>query len=327
MCDIYFPAHRKPNRDDETSGTTEEEAGRVVYVGHIPHGFYEEALKGFFGQFGGLKQCRLSRSKRSARSKGYAFLEFEDSATACIVAEAMDGYFIYDKQLVCGIVPPGNVHPSMFKGCDKRFKVIDWHTKHRDEFNQPRNEHQHVKKLLKSEAKKRRKLAAMGIEYVFTGFKEEIAEMKGKQEGRQQPRRRRGRQQQQEENDTCNINIDTEESQTRVEKKKKRGQEQLKKTAATRQEERPKKQSKSLNTSTSKNGREDSSQQQEERPKKQSKSLNTSTSKNGREDSSQQRPVEKKKHRKGVSSPTGSSLTRTTTRSCSARNKKKVSSD
>ncbi len=291
MCVIYLPAHRKPNKKEETSGTTEEEEGRVVYVGHIPHGFYEEAMKGFFRQFGGLKRCRLSRSKRSARSKGYAFLEFEDSATACIVANAMDGYFIYDKQLVCNVVPPGKVHPSMFKGSDKRFKVIDWHTKHREGFNQPRNEHQHVKNLLKSEAKKRRKLAAMGIDYVFTGFKEEREEMKGKQE-----RWKGERQQKQEKNDGTKANVEAVESQVRVAKKK-RGQEQLKKATA-KQDERPKKQLKSSKVSESKQVEEDSSQQQ-------------------------QQPIERKKRRKGMPSPTTEpQLTCRATRSSSARKEK-----
>ncbi len=203
-------------------------------------------MKGFFGQFGGLKRCRLSRSKRSAKSKGYAFLEFEDSETAGIVADTMDGYFIYDKQLVCSVIPPGKVHKSMFKGCDKRFKVIDWHAKHREGFNQPRNEHQHIKNLLKSEAKKRRKLAAMGIEYIFTGFKEEIEEMKEKE----------------------SVNVETEGPQVQVAKqKKKRSQEPLKKMM-TRQEERPKKQSKSSKISTSKQGEEYASQQQQQRIKK-----------------------------------------------------------
>eukprot|EP00516_Mucochytrium_quahogii_P007505 CAMPEP_0203746584 /NCGR_PEP_ID=MMETSP0098-20131031/1984_1 /ASSEMBLY_ACC=CAM_ASM_000208 /TAXON_ID=96639 /ORGANISM=" , Strain NY0313808BC1" /LENGTH=178 /DNA_ID=CAMNT_0050634737 /DNA_START=33 /DNA_END=566 /DNA_ORIENTATION=- len=36
----------------------------VVYLGHIPHGFYEEQMKGFFSQFGNVKQLRLSRSKK-----------------------------------------------------------------------------------------------------------------------------------------------------------------------------------------------------------------------------------------------------------------------
>lgn len=45
------------------------EPSGVVYVGHIPHGFYEEAMNGFFKQFGDVIRVRISRSKKSARCK------------------------------------------------------------------------------------------------------------------------------------------------------------------------------------------------------------------------------------------------------------------
>lgn len=45
------------------------EPSGVVYIGHIPHGFYEEAMNGFFKQFGDVVRVRLSRSKRSGRCK------------------------------------------------------------------------------------------------------------------------------------------------------------------------------------------------------------------------------------------------------------------
>ena len=35
----------------------------MVYVGHIPHGFYEKEMKDFFSQFGTVKRLRLSRSR------------------------------------------------------------------------------------------------------------------------------------------------------------------------------------------------------------------------------------------------------------------------
>lgn len=45
------------------------EPSGVIYIGHIPHGFYEEAMNGFFGQFGDVVRVRLSRSKKSGRCK------------------------------------------------------------------------------------------------------------------------------------------------------------------------------------------------------------------------------------------------------------------
>ena len=36
----------------------------VIYLGHIPHGFYEDQIQGFFSQFGTVNKVRLSRSKK-----------------------------------------------------------------------------------------------------------------------------------------------------------------------------------------------------------------------------------------------------------------------
>ena len=36
----------------------------MIYIGHIPHGFYEEQMRGFFSQFGIVTRVRLSRSKK-----------------------------------------------------------------------------------------------------------------------------------------------------------------------------------------------------------------------------------------------------------------------
>lgn len=60
------------------AGPTPTTAG-VVYVGHLPHGFYEEAIRGFFAQFGRVTRVRVARSKKTARAKGYAFVEFSNS--------------------------------------------------------------------------------------------------------------------------------------------------------------------------------------------------------------------------------------------------------
>ena len=36
----------------------------VIYLGHIPHGFYENQIRDFFSQFGTVNKVRLSRSKK-----------------------------------------------------------------------------------------------------------------------------------------------------------------------------------------------------------------------------------------------------------------------
>ena len=36
----------------------------IVYIGHIPHGFYENEMEGFFSQFGKVKRVKISRNKK-----------------------------------------------------------------------------------------------------------------------------------------------------------------------------------------------------------------------------------------------------------------------
>ncbi|XP_018413591.1 PREDICTED: MKI67 FHA domain-interacting nucleolar phosphoprotein [Nanorana parkeri] len=58
----------------------------VLYIGHIPHLLHEPQLREYFGQFGTVTRLRLSRSKKTGNSKGYAFIEFECEEVAKIVA-------------------------------------------------------------------------------------------------------------------------------------------------------------------------------------------------------------------------------------------------
>jgi RNA recognition motif-containing protein len=50
---------------------------------------------GFFSQFGRLLRVRMSRSKKTAKAKHYAFLEFQHADVAQIAAVTMDGYFLF----------------------------------------------------------------------------------------------------------------------------------------------------------------------------------------------------------------------------------------
>jgi hypothetical protein len=46
---------------------------------------------GYFSQFGAVTRVRVSRNKKTARARSYAFLEFGSPDVAAIAAEAMDG--------------------------------------------------------------------------------------------------------------------------------------------------------------------------------------------------------------------------------------------
>ncbi len=72
-----------------------------MYVGHLPHGFYEEQLRKYCSQFGGVTSVKVARNTKSGRCKGYAFAEFECDEVARVVADTMNNYLMFDKLLKC----------------------------------------------------------------------------------------------------------------------------------------------------------------------------------------------------------------------------------
>ncbi|XP_072020839.1 uncharacterized protein [Amphiura filiformis] len=118
-------AKRKDEANKETSEKQPEDSA-VVCLSHIPHGFFEGQMRKYFSQFGQVKRLRLSRSKKSGRSRGFAFIEFEFPEVAKVVAETMNGYLTYQKIMKCRVIPTEKIHPQLFKGCDEKFKK-PWH--------------------------------------------------------------------------------------------------------------------------------------------------------------------------------------------------------
>ncbi|KAF9158438.1 MKI67 FHA domain-interacting nucleolar phosphoprotein, partial [Mortierella sp. AD010] len=146
----------------------------VVYLGRIPHGFYEEQMKAYFTQFGKVLRLRLSRNKKTGKSKHYAFIEFASQEVAEIVADTMDNYLLFGHLLKCKALHPSQIHPAMFLGANKRFKPIPWLKISKEKHNAEKTvgqSNQIKRKLLRNEAAKRAKLAELGIDYEFPGYK------------------------------------------------------------------------------------------------------------------------------------------------------------
>jgi nucleolar protein 15 len=80
-------------------------------------------MKKYFSQFGRVKRLRLSRNKQTGASKHYAFVEFQSSEVADIVARTMDNYLLFGHILKCKFIPEDQVHANLFKGAGQRFKV------------------------------------------------------------------------------------------------------------------------------------------------------------------------------------------------------------
>ena len=157
----------------EEKPETVVKGGAVVYLGHIPHGFYEEEMREYFGQFGEITRLRMSRNRRTGASKHYAFIEFRHESVAKIVAETMNNYLMFNQLLQCRVVPNEHVHPDCFKGANRKFKVIPWRTINRKRYNAEKTEEQLEQSRARRDAKKRElaeKLASCGIEYDLSGI-------------------------------------------------------------------------------------------------------------------------------------------------------------
>jgi len=145
-------------------------ASNVLYLGHLPHGFYEKQMRGFFEQFGTVTNVRLSRSKKTAKSKGYAFLQFQSVEVAAIAAQAMDGYHMFGSKLVVKVLKKADVHPEVFNGANRVFKRIPWREIEANRHNKERTEEEEKKRAARGRraAKKRAaRITAAGIDYVF----------------------------------------------------------------------------------------------------------------------------------------------------------------
>ncbi|KAJ3406267.1 hypothetical protein CcCBS67573_g05302 [Chytriomyces confervae] len=157
----------------------------VVYLGRIPHGFYEKEMKSYFSQFGEVLKLRLSRNKKTGASKHYAFLEFPSQQVAQIVADTMHGYLLFNQILQCQVVPHDKLHPDTFKGHDRRFKTIPWNKLERQRINKPLDKDDVIKrtrKLVARENLKRQRLAELGVEYEFGGYAQAAKRAKGAEE-------------------------------------------------------------------------------------------------------------------------------------------------
>ncbi|XP_012340976.1 LOW QUALITY PROTEIN: MKI67 FHA domain-interacting nucleolar phosphoprotein-like [Apis florea] len=88
----------------------------IVYLGHIPHGFYEEQMTDYFKQFGNVTRVRVVRSKNTGRSRGYGYVEFMYPEVAKIAAETMNNYLMCGRLLKATYIPPEKQHSGFFDG-------------------------------------------------------------------------------------------------------------------------------------------------------------------------------------------------------------------
>ncbi|KAJ4307159.1 nucleolar protein [Collariella sp. IMI 366227] len=165
----------KPKKAAKSSSTGAS-SGKpgVMYLARIPHGFYEHELRSYFGQFGDITKLRVVRNKKTGASRHRAFIEFADAEVADIAARTMDKYLLFGHILTAKLVPSAQVHPDLFKGANRRFKVVPWNKMAGRQLERPLSESQWQVKITKEEkrrADRAEKLKDMGYEFEAPALK------------------------------------------------------------------------------------------------------------------------------------------------------------
>ena len=144
----------------------------VLYIGHIPHGFYEPEMTSYFTQFGEIDHLRISRSKKTGRSKGFGFIQFHDKNVAEIVAQTMHNYLLAGKLLQVKIMTPDEVaaKKDLWKGANRRFVTVPWTQLAKQRNDAPKTETQ-WREVEERERKRRQAskeaIKAAGIDYTY----------------------------------------------------------------------------------------------------------------------------------------------------------------
>ncbi|CAG5041501.1 unnamed protein product [Parnassius apollo] len=161
----------KPIQDGKVSKKRFKARG-LVYLSHIPHGFYEHQMTEYFKQFGVVTNARVIRSKHTGRSKGHAFVEFKDTAVAQIVAETMNNYLMGKRLIKAVYIPPKdqrrNARRKNWNAQNNLGNKIRLNMK--KAYNADKSENEELKiasKLLANLSNTKKKLKELGIDYDF----------------------------------------------------------------------------------------------------------------------------------------------------------------
>lgn len=145
----------------------------VVYIGRLPYGFFEDQLRAYFSQFGDIRRLRLSRNKKTGRSRHYGFMEFASPEVAEIVVDTMNNYLLDGHLLQLSMIPTEEVHPNLWVGANRKYRRVPMDRVERARRSRSRSAEERAKvnqKLLQRQKKRRAALERAGIEYDFPGY-------------------------------------------------------------------------------------------------------------------------------------------------------------
>lgn len=137
-------------------------------------------------QFGDVKNVVVSRSRKTGKSRGYGFVQFEDPLVARIAAETLNGYPLSDRVLKAHVLDPEKTHPGMFRHANRKWKSIPWRTVRKQFEEVPVTKeaaHMRLEKLVEKERAQEEKWKALGIDYEFeNSYAKQISEIPSEEE-------------------------------------------------------------------------------------------------------------------------------------------------
>ncbi|XP_039267119.2 uncharacterized protein LOC120342376 [Styela clava] len=147
----------------------------VVLLSHIPLGFYEPQMYEYFSQFGRVTRLKLIRSKKTGKSRQFAFIEFQFEEVAKIAAKTMNNYLMFQKILKCRLIPLEEVKPNTFSNWRLIKRVPQSRTKdikrHNQDVTDPEKIQLKLKRLRKRRGLLNKKLREMDIDYDVMNIK------------------------------------------------------------------------------------------------------------------------------------------------------------
>ena len=79
---------------------------KKLFVGSLPWAVNDEGLKEAFTPYGNVVSATVVKDRRSGRSKGYGFVEFENDSEAKAAIEGLNGKELQGRNIVVNEAKP-----------------------------------------------------------------------------------------------------------------------------------------------------------------------------------------------------------------------------
>jgi len=82
-----------------------------IYVGNLSYTMNDTDLEGVFAEFGQVISCKIINDRETGRSKGFAFVEMDNSDSGKAAIETLDGKDVEGRSLKVNEARPRESRP------------------------------------------------------------------------------------------------------------------------------------------------------------------------------------------------------------------------